>query len=142
MIMGIRQKNLQNDKGQFMKKIIRTAFFALFAAAFLGVSGGLFSFMSDDSEFVRADDTVSFIRPTDGEDEPEASAPVIKPVDSYVIREHNGKIAVFSEGNSQTPEIVLDVYVFTLPSGAADELLLGIYCDGTELYKYLDAYTS
>lgn len=124
-----------------MKKIIRTAIFSLFIAAFTAVSGQLFSSMDGEDTFIRTN-AVSFVKPSEDADEPSEALPVMTPCGYYIIREHNGVIGIFGEDDTETPEMTLDVYVFTLPSDTADMLKAGIRCDETELLRYIEAFTS
>lgn len=125
-----------------MKKIIRTASFALFIAAFAAVSGGLFSSMDKNDTFIKTD-SVSFVKQTEEENTPEEALPVMTPTgEYYIIREHNGMIGIFASETPETPEMTLDVYVFTLPDGVAELLKSGITCDKSDLYRYIEAFTS
>ncbi len=125
-----------------MRKTARMSFLALFSAAFLCVSGGLFSSIRLDSPFVLADDGISYTRPSDVTPAPEAGVPAVSPAGLYLIREQDGRIAIYAEGETDKPYMTLDVYVFTLPEAAAEELYRGIYCDGADLHRYIAAYTS
>lgn len=62
--------------------------------------------------------------------------------DTYIIKAHDGKVAVFKE-NSEEPYLNFDVYISTLPEYDQNELQTGIVCDSTEeLNKRIEDYIS
>lgn len=126
-----------------MKSLIRTSVSVIFIAAFAAVSGQLFSSMSSGEETFTKADTASFIKsdiisPTQSD----AVYTITQYDTSYIIREYGGKIGVFSASDTELPMLTLDVYVFTLPSVISEGLKNGIRCSATELYSYIDAFTS
>ena len=129
-----------------MKKILKQASTALIIASFIGVTGsaadaiygnGTTSFRSYASGSVIYADTHT-------ESTDDAVASVFAPSGdggSYILRETGGKIGVFAYG-SDTPEMVLNVFVFTLPEETAELLCQGIECDAGYLSELIDALTS
>ncbi len=123
-----------------MKKIIKAALFALSVAAFAALSGRLIQSMSTQDPFSKTDQ-VSFASPKDEADTD--ATPVFGQSECrYILREHVGKVCVFDPDAPDEPQMTLDVYVFTLPPSVAEAVAEGIYCDETELYRYIDALTS
>ncbi len=61
--------------------------------------------------------------------------------DTFLVREHDGKIGVFADGN-ETPVYTVDVFVFTLPEDIQKLLFAGIECDLETLELLCDAVTS
>ena len=65
---------------------------------------------------------------------------------TWHIRDYNGKIGVFCCDDtgiaSDTPEYILDIYVFTLPRSEAALLRKGITVTESEMRYLIDAYTS
>lgn len=58
------------------------------------------------------------------------------PSESYTLREYDGKIGVFRQGNV-IPDRVLDVYVFMLPENDAIRLEKGICVTGSDAVRSL-----
>lgn len=56
----------------------------------------------------------------------EASSAVEKPDYLYIIREHEGRVAVFSAADEQEPEMILDTLVKYLPDYDRSQLAQGI----------------
>lgn len=130
-----------------MKKIFRQATLALLIASLFSVSAGLGGVIygASQSAFLSpVSGTMSGNISGEGSDA-EASVPVIAPDHStgetYILRETDGKIGVFTEG-ADTPALVLDVFVFTLPPKTAQMLRDGIECDAEGLSLLIDAFTS
>lgn len=123
-----------------MKNIFRKSVIALAVAAFLAVSTNLGGRMYTDKDSV-------FSAPASGsaaEINLEDAAPVFAPDTAevaYIIRETDGKIGVFAVG-SDTPEYVLNIFVFTLPEATAELLREGIECDTEGLSLLIESFTS
>lgn len=59
----------------------------------------------------------------------------------YIMRDYNGKVAVFREG-ANTPDEVFDVFTNSLPPDEHERLINGITIQGDEeLQKMIEAYT-
>ena len=72
----------------------------------------------------------------------ESPAPASEPVETYIVGEWEGRLAVFAEGR-QTPDQVYDVYISTLPEEEQKRLEAGIPAsDEKELASLLEDYTS
>ena len=61
--------------------------------------------------------------------------------DTFLVREHGGKIGVFADGD-EIPVYTVDVFVFTLPENIQKLLRTGIECDLETLELLCDAVTS
>lgn len=61
--------------------------------------------------------------------------------DTFLVREHDGKIGVFADGCA-SPVYTVDVFVFTLPEDIQKLLRSGIECDFETLELLCDAVTS
>ena len=61
--------------------------------------------------------------------------------DTFLVREHGGKIGVFADG-CDSPVYTVDVFVFTLPEDIQKLLFAGIECDFETLELLCDAVTS
>ena len=61
--------------------------------------------------------------------------------DTFRVREHDGKIGVFADGD-EIPVYTVDVFVFTLPEDIQKLLFAGIECDFEPLELLCDAVTS
>ncbi len=128
-----------------MKNSIRVSVSVIFLAAFTAVSGQLFSSMNSGEETFIKTDSASFIKsdsisvtstPSD------AICTMTQSDTSYIIREYDGKVGIFTSSDTELPMLTLDVYVFTLPNVVSNGLKNGIRCNITELYSYIDAFTS
>lgn len=73
----------------------------------------------------------------------EASSPGPAPITTgYLLREHEGRIAVFREG-AKTPELIFDVYTRMLPEPDRAALKAGIAVqDYEELTRLIEDYIS
>ena len=59
----------------------------------------------------------------------------------YIMRDYNGRIAVFRNGES-SPEEVFDIFTSSLPKEEYERLMSGISVkDDSELQKLIEAYT-
>lgn len=60
----------------------------------------------------------------------------------YVLKEFNGKIAVFKK-DDEVPHFIFDVYINNLPTDDQKELVNGIYAkDDIELNRLIEDYSS
>ncbi len=58
----------------------------------------------------------------------------------YTVKEYGGKIGIFSGGND-TPETVLNVFVFTLPESDRSMLKEGFEIDEKSICSVIEDYT-
>ncbi len=65
-----------------------------------------------------------------------------KTIQKYILKDYNGRIAVFYQG-SETPNEIFEIYTRTLPPEDAEKIERGIEIDGLdELSEMLTDYTS
>ncbi len=75
-------------------------------------------------------------------EENDASKPPLEDGNMYIVKEHEGRVAVFTAGESE-PEVVLDVFVQYLPDLDREQMAEGIPVkDYNELVALLEDYTS
>lgn len=95
-----------------------------------------------DTMHASVTETAAEIAPSDDADIYRDALEVIASVDAdtFLVREHDGKIGVFADGDS--PVYTVDVFVFTLPEDIQKLLFAGIECDLETLELLCDAVTS
>ncbi len=132
---------------RFMKKCFKLTALTLLASALILVSFSLGIVIFTEKNVFAVNSEVSYSPSDESLSKPSKNA-VLEPVyvtqcddTVYVIREYNGKIGVFRRG-TETPERILDVYVFTLPENVANKLFSGIECDSRTAEIYIEAFTS
>lgn len=58
----------------------------------------------------------------------------------YILKEYNGKVAVFSDGQ-QTPQEILEIDLSALPDTDQEQLFAGIEVDNeTQLQQYIEDF--
>ncbi len=142
-----RNKLLKYDRIKFMKKCFKLTALTLLASALILVSFSLGIVIFTEKNVFAVNSEVSY-SPADESQRKLSKNAVLEPVSVtqcddtvYIIREYNGKIGVFRHG-TETPERILDIYVFTLPENIAKELSSGIECDSRTAEIYIEAFTS
>ena len=72
--------------------------------------------------------------------EAECELPTFEETSYYTVKDHCGKIGIFESGKD-SPSLILDVYVFTLPKTDRDMLEHGFTVDENSVTGVIEDYT-
>lgn len=128
-----------------MKKLLLLTVLIIFAASFAPSRTEKITsaVKAPDTTPAAVTETAMPTMPSDDADMYRDALEVISSVDAetFLVREHDGKIGVFADGN-EIPVYTVDVFVFTLPDDIQKLLFAGIECDLETLELLCDAVTS